>query len=324
MSLLNIDGFTDGESTLSEISFSMFCDIMNTCCAFDPKKKVEYQDMTRPLTNYFIATSHNTYLTGDQIKSHSSYQRYIDDLVGGCRCVEIDIWDGGEKENYDPVVYHGHTLTSKISFREVVEVCAQYAFASTPYPLILSLENHCSLEQQKIVADTLKAEFGDSLLLPGELIVAETLPSPEQLKYRVLVKGKRPMMLSRVLSGKSNSSQSASDFSYDENNNYDSNDSDNDDDDDTDDERVNSNSFSTGKIEDPVHHVHPDLAAITYLKAYNLRNIKSESDAVSFPPDVILSCSESKFLEMTSDDSKTAVLKLLCRRHLMYVPLVLL
>jgi len=38
--------------------------------------------------------------------------------------VELDCWDG-EKE---PVIYHGHTLTSKVPFSEVVKVIAEYAF----------------------------------------------------------------------------------------------------------------------------------------------------------------------------------------------------
>ncbi len=33
------------------------------------------------------------------------------------RCVEIDIWDGPDGE---PIVYHGHTLTSKILFLNVI------------------------------------------------------------------------------------------------------------------------------------------------------------------------------------------------------------
>lgn len=46
-------------------------------------------------------------------------------LKRGCRCVEVDIWDGPSGE---PIVYHGHTLTSRIPFKDVVATVAQYAF----------------------------------------------------------------------------------------------------------------------------------------------------------------------------------------------------
>ena len=46
-------------------------------------------------------------------------------LKRGCRCVEVDIWDGPSGE---PIVYHGHTLTSRIPFKDVVAAIGQYAF----------------------------------------------------------------------------------------------------------------------------------------------------------------------------------------------------
>ena len=82
--------------------------------AFDTYKAEIYQDMNQPLSNYFIASSHNTYLEGDQLASASSVNRYVNDLLSGCRCVELDVWDGPGGE---PIIYHGHTLTSSITFK---------------------------------------------------------------------------------------------------------------------------------------------------------------------------------------------------------------
>lgn len=71
--------------------------------------------------------------------------------------MEIDCWDGPCGE---PVIYHGHTLTSKIGFCETIDAINAYAFRASSYPLIISVENHCCLAQQRFMAQYMKVGVG--------------------------------------------------------------------------------------------------------------------------------------------------------------------
>ena len=98
----------------------------------------------------------------------------------------MDIYDGES----EPVIYHGKTLTTKIPLRDICQAIHRYAFVTSPYPIIISAEVHCGIAQQALIAAIMSEVFGDALVkapVDGRPEI-EVLPSPEDLKGKVLLK----------------------------------------------------------------------------------------------------------------------------------------
>ncbi|KAM9424872.1 1-phosphatidylinositol 4,5-bisphosphate phosphodiesterase epsilon-1 isoform 2-T3 [Pholidichthys leucotaenia] len=180
MGLMSFEGFA---------RFLMDKDNFASC---NEESQMKLEELQYPLSYYYIESSHNTYLTGHQLKGESSVELYSQVLLQGCRSVELDCWDGDDGM---PVIYHGHTLTSKIPFKDVVEAINRSAFVNSDMPVILSIENHCSLPQQRKMAEIFKTVFGERLvtrfLFESDFSDDPHLPSPLQLRGRILLKNKK-------------------------------------------------------------------------------------------------------------------------------------
>ncbi|KAL3521211.1 hypothetical protein ACH5RR_019360 [Cinchona calisaya] len=169
---------------LEDFFYFLFLDDLN-----GPIKSLVHHDMTAPLQHYFIYTGHNSYLTGNQLSSDCSEIPIIKALERGVRGIELDLWPNSAKDNIH--VLHGRTLTTPVTLHKCLRSIKEHAFVKSPYPVIITLEDHLTPDLQAKVAEMVIQIFGEMLYFPesGHL---EEFPSPEALKHRIILSTKPP------------------------------------------------------------------------------------------------------------------------------------
>ncbi|SBT79203.1 phosphoinositide-specific phospholipase C, putative [Plasmodium malariae] len=153
-----------------------------------PEYSKVYQNMNLPLCNYWINSSHNSYLGRKQIFSSSNIEQYIYILIDGCRCVEFDCY----YFNKNIVVYHGfygYKLTSSILFCDTLIACKMFGFTTSPFPIILSLEIHCKNKHKNLIAKILICILRNQLYIPKTSDEINNI-TPNYCKNKFLVKYK--------------------------------------------------------------------------------------------------------------------------------------
>ncbi|XP_057523195.1 phosphoinositide phospholipase C 6 [Amaranthus tricolor] len=176
--------FTKHQLSLEDFFFFLFSDDLNS-----PLNTQVHQDMTAPMQHYFIFTGHNSYLTGNQLSSDCSDVPIIKALQRGVRVIELDIWPNSAKDDVN--VLHGRTLTTPVPLIKCLKSIKEHAFAASSYPVIITLEDHLTPDLQAKVAKMVTEVFGEMLFCP-ESKHLEQFPSPEELKFRIILSTKPP------------------------------------------------------------------------------------------------------------------------------------
>jgi phosphatidylinositol phospholipase C delta len=179
---------------------------------YDPLMKIapdnEQEPLDRPISQYWINSSNNTFLMMSQDKVMgindgtdrpcivSSVEAYAKALESGARSIELCCIDGPMPLSpVDPFIPMVGAMdhASTITFQSVIMVIRRFLKANErTYPISINIENHCTKPFQVQMAKLLKTVFGNTLFIPTSIHRSKQLPSPDELIGMVIVNLKKP------------------------------------------------------------------------------------------------------------------------------------
>lgn len=141
-------------------------------------KPIEHKKdlLLKPFNEFFINTSHNTYIPCTQNFDVASSEAIKRALAMGARVIELDCFArnnlGKESKDLEPIVAHGIPrssgdifTTSQVSFEECIDVIATYGFlTSDPLIICLELNTNKLVKTQARMKEIIKNKLGDKLL----------------------------------------------------------------------------------------------------------------------------------------------------------------
>ena len=174
-----------------ELNLKEFSTMLNSFLLTVYNKKYQIQDLntSHSLVDYYINSSHNTYLKGHQLIGSSDPKMYGFAVLNGYRLVELDCYNG---QDDDIIITHGYTYVDKIKLDDVLKELKENAFKNSPYPVILSVENHLDKKHQEILTKKFRKYLVDIYIFPYDS-PPKSIPTLEELKYKFIIKcgGKR-------------------------------------------------------------------------------------------------------------------------------------
>ena len=107
----------------------------------------------------------------------------------------------------EPRVVHGPSMSKGVPFRDVCCAIRDTAFASNDLPVIISLEVHASPQQQEVMVEIMQEVWHEFLVDMNSVstISSGTLPSPHDLRRKILIKVKGSPFDSHAESGQAES-----------------------------------------------------------------------------------------------------------------------
>lgn len=151
----------------------------------------EYLDM--PLHNFYVNTSHNSYIDSMQHLSFASLDAYKFCLKAGARLIEVDIFT--KYDSKGPLVCHGtdqYITNYPLPLKSVLDTIKDNAF-HTSDPLIILVEMYSvdNVNQNAMIVSMFKDAFGDKIVMPYDVDkktnISFPLMSMRELLNRVVI-----------------------------------------------------------------------------------------------------------------------------------------